>query len=618
MSRPLNSKALPFSLKPSEAGRWEPSEVLQVLLAALALIFLAPLLLLITLAVKLTSPGPALYRGARVGKGGRVFTIYKFRTLEVGAEQKIGARLLSEKDACYTPLGRFLKKTKLDELPQLWNVLKGDMNLVGPRPVRPIFLERFSSEIPRYRERFQVKPGMTGLAQVRGGYFTRPRDKLRYELLYLRHRSLLLDLKIMGLTLLKLFHRWLSLGFLLFALFLFVSFIPASFLYLSLGGIRFNAIHALMVAFGVYLLGRHLPQNRLSLYRSPLYLPMGLFLLCSLVSVFFSPDPVQALRGAAYYGVTGFLIALGIINSRITRRFVRRAVDVAALTAAIVSGLGLLRLVVVDYLASAEASLRVGPELLYPDRGIAATLGSPQALASYLTLAAPYLLCRLSQARERKERDLWVAAATLAFIGVLLTKAFWGLCALVLTASLYMFRYFRPRTLGFFLLALSPFLVLSLLNTSPLEALGVLAVRGWQGLLAPPSLPHLLFGHGARTLKGSWFEVEGAIPAPENAYFSLFWESGLVGTLAMLWVMVAVLVSLYRAWREVADEELRRTLWATFCSTAGFLVALFAFNAFSHWARPVFWWGGVGVGMGATLHLSGKPKRFLLDLKLGH
>jgi hypothetical protein len=93
-----------------------------------------------------------------------------------------------------------LKRTKIDELPQLVNVLKGEMNVVGPRPIRPIFLEQLCDDIPRYPIRFAVKPGMTGLAQVRGGYFTHPRDKLRYDLLYIRNRSLLLDLKLIALT----------------------------------------------------------------------------------------------------------------------------------------------------------------------------------------------------------------------------------------------------------------------------------------------------------------------------------------------------------------------------------------------------------------------------------
>jgi lipopolysaccharide/colanic/teichoic acid biosynthesis glycosyltransferase len=177
------------------------SDMVQCGFAAIGLVLMAPLFLALGLLIKLTSPGPILYRGLRVGKDGRIFTIYKFRTLQVGAEEKIGARLLNNRDTYYTSLGKFLKRTKFDELPQLMNVLKGEMNVVGPRPIRPIFLEKLCGDIPRYPVRFAVKPGMTGLAQVRGGYFTHPRNNLRYDLLYIKNRSLLLDLKLIALTL---------------------------------------------------------------------------------------------------------------------------------------------------------------------------------------------------------------------------------------------------------------------------------------------------------------------------------------------------------------------------------------------------------------------------------
>jgi lipopolysaccharide/colanic/teichoic acid biosynthesis glycosyltransferase len=160
---------------PCLGGRNHRSEVVQWCLAAMGVVLITPVLLVISLLIKLTSPGPVLYRGLRVGKDRHVFTIYKFRTLREGAEEKISPRLLTEYDTCYTVIGKFLKRTKLDELPQLLNVLKGEMNLVGPRPIRPIFLESFSHDIPPYDLRFHVKPGMISLAQARGGYFTKPK-----------------------------------------------------------------------------------------------------------------------------------------------------------------------------------------------------------------------------------------------------------------------------------------------------------------------------------------------------------------------------------------------------------------------------------------------------------
>jgi lipopolysaccharide/colanic/teichoic acid biosynthesis glycosyltransferase len=175
------------------------SDIMQYGFTAVSLVLLAPLFLIIGLLIKLTSQGPILYRGLRVGKDGRIFTIYEFCTLDAGAEEKIGARLLTDRDAYYTCIGKFLKRTKLDQLPQLVNVLKGEMNLVGPRPVRPIFLEKLCGDIPRYPIRLTVKPGMTGLAQAGDGYFMDPKDTLRDKLLPIKNRSLLLALKRIAL-----------------------------------------------------------------------------------------------------------------------------------------------------------------------------------------------------------------------------------------------------------------------------------------------------------------------------------------------------------------------------------------------------------------------------------
>ena len=527
-----------------------------------------------------------------------------------GAEGNIGARLLEEHDHYYTPIGRFLKRTKLDEWPQLWNVMKGDMRFIGPRPVRPIFLDQFTAEIPHYGERFRVKPGITGLAQLRGGYYTRPQDKLRYELLYIRYHSVLFDLKILLLTLVKLFHRWLSLGALFLALFLFVSFTPASLLsssYLTVWGIKFNVVHvliALSVICGGWFLSRRFPYHRLSLYRLPLYLPMGVFIVFSFAAAVFSPDPGQALRGSAYYGVTGFLIALAIANSQITRRFVRQAMSVVAATAVAISSIGLLKLLVMDYLASAQAASEVGIRPIFQGPGMTATLGSSSVLAVYLTLAVPYLLCRLIQARERGERDFWVAGAIITFFGIVLTKTPLGLCAAALTVAIYMIKYFRLRILSAFVLGIAPFLVLSLLSNGSL-----------------PSLPHLLLGYGARVLKGSWPDLQATFALgtpPDSGFLTLLLENGILGGAAMLWVVGAALGSIYRAYREVADEEIRSILWAVFCSILGFLISLAGFNAFSDLTLQVLFWGTIGIGLGVATHLSGRRKEHLIDLKLGN
>ncbi|MCB9913683.1 MAG: undecaprenyl-phosphate glucose phosphotransferase [Planctomycetes bacterium] len=171
-----------------------------VALAALGLALTAPVLLAAALAVRLTSRGPALYAQERFGLDGRCFTIHKLRTMVVDAE-KDGPVWGIPNDPRVTTVGRFLRRTSIDELPQLWNVLKGDMSLVGPRPAQPYFVERFKERIPRYMQRHRVKPGLTGWAQIHGQRGDGPADeRLKYDLFYIRNWSLGLDVKILWAT----------------------------------------------------------------------------------------------------------------------------------------------------------------------------------------------------------------------------------------------------------------------------------------------------------------------------------------------------------------------------------------------------------------------------------
>ena len=194
---------------------------LNVVIAAIALVVLAPVFALVALAVRLTSRGPVLYTQTRVGQdnrrrsssvasdrrkknlGGQVFTIFKFRSMRVDAEQQTGAVWASRHDARVTPIGAMLRKTRLDELPQLFNVLRGDMNIVGPRPERPSIFVQLREDIAEYPIRQRVKPGITGWAQINHSYDSCLEDvkkKLHYDLEYMRRRSLGEDLRIMALT----------------------------------------------------------------------------------------------------------------------------------------------------------------------------------------------------------------------------------------------------------------------------------------------------------------------------------------------------------------------------------------------------------------------------------
>ncbi|MGI6084182.1 MAG: sugar transferase [Acetivibrionales bacterium] len=162
----------------------------------LGLLLISPILIIVAALIKMTSKGPALYKQERITKGNKPFMLLKFRTMRENAEDETGPVLSEENDPRVTPIGRILRKTRIDELPQLINVLKGEMSLVGPRPERPFFVEQFIHDMPEYGHRFAVKAGITGYAQVFGNYSTSPEDKLRYDLMYIRNYSLILDIKL--------------------------------------------------------------------------------------------------------------------------------------------------------------------------------------------------------------------------------------------------------------------------------------------------------------------------------------------------------------------------------------------------------------------------------------
>jgi exopolysaccharide biosynthesis polyprenyl glycosylphosphotransferase len=163
-----------------------------------------PVMLLVAIAVKLSSPGPILYRQRRVGMSGRLFTLYKFRSMFVDAETRTGAVWAAKDDPRITPLGRILRRFRLDELPQFFNVVRGDMSIVGPRPERPEFVEMLAARIPYYRQRLAVKPGITGWAQINHKYADSELDamlKLEYDLYYIKHLAPALDFYIIFHTL---------------------------------------------------------------------------------------------------------------------------------------------------------------------------------------------------------------------------------------------------------------------------------------------------------------------------------------------------------------------------------------------------------------------------------
>jgi lipopolysaccharide/colanic/teichoic acid biosynthesis glycosyltransferase len=174
-------------------------------IAGAGVIIAAPIVFFTAIVIKMVSPGPAFFRQERVGQGGKTFYIYKLRTMRPDAEKNTGPVWAQENDSRLIRFGSFIRKMHIDELPQLYNVLKGDMSIVGPRPERPVFVEKLSKEITDYRKRMNVRPGITGLAQVWHKYdetIADVRKKVKYDLLYIREMCLMVDIRILLRTIL--------------------------------------------------------------------------------------------------------------------------------------------------------------------------------------------------------------------------------------------------------------------------------------------------------------------------------------------------------------------------------------------------------------------------------
>ena len=183
------------------------------LVGSLLLTILAsPILLAVAIAIKLFDNGPILYSQERLTTNGKVFRVYKFRSMIVNAEQN-GAQLAKENDSRITPVGKILRKYRLDELPQIFNILKGDMSFVGPRPERPSIAAEYEKELPQFKYRLNVKAGLTGYAQVFGRYNTTPKDKLKLDLMYISKYNLLLDFELLFKTIQILFEKESTEGF---------------------------------------------------------------------------------------------------------------------------------------------------------------------------------------------------------------------------------------------------------------------------------------------------------------------------------------------------------------------------------------------------------------------
>lgn len=608
----------PLSL--SEQLAWS----LQAFVSLVGFVLLSPVMVAIAVAIKLTSPGTVLYRGARVGRGERGFTIYKFRTMVMNAEQQIGARLFQDqdRDACSTRIGRLLKRSKLDELPQLFNVIRGDMRLAGPRPVRPVFLERFKREIPGYARRFEVPPGLTGIAQLRGGYYTAPRNKLRYDLVYIRNRSLRLDLKLILLTLFRIGDRWLRMGFWVLFLFLFVSFIPPSLqskLYVSAVGVRLPLVLVFIVAMAARIFWRP-SGSRISFFRGPLNVAAVLFVVATAASAAFSPQPQIVLAGAGYYVVTGFLWSLIIVNGLSAGGFATMTLRTIALTSVTMAILGLGDVVsmvgmLVDesFAGPPNLAMEAPPD---PSARAIATLHNPTVLAVFLVLGIPLLFAEVTRARTQRERDFWLVCATLSLLGVLLTQSRVGLAAL-LAAGMFFFLHRPYQALSFCAVCVASVILLGWFGTPRFslarmhrEAVAWVAAQP-PSLGAVPPREWLVGGLPvATTLTLLEKEQAGARPLRQirNMHLTLAREYGVAGWLVTMWLVFSALAAMKRAHDHMTDERSRVILWAIMSCLVGFLVAMIGTNALHSLVLQIYFWSLLGIGLWTVGHVERSQK----------
>ncbi|MBM7661649.1 lipopolysaccharide/colanic/teichoic acid biosynthesis glycosyltransferase [Bacillus mesophilus] len=202
MPKTLGGEPIAFQAKPFEIGKVDGmiKRGFDIIISVLLIIVTSPITLILLMMIPLTSKGSSIYTQERLGINGMPFLIYKFRSMIDGAEVNTGPVLALSKDPRITKIGAFLRATRLDELPQLYNVLIGDMSLVGPRPERHKFVTEFCLQLPDYPCRMNVKPGITGYAQIKGTYRTPPAEKLHYDKWYIENYSIWLDIKILCKT----------------------------------------------------------------------------------------------------------------------------------------------------------------------------------------------------------------------------------------------------------------------------------------------------------------------------------------------------------------------------------------------------------------------------------
>jgi lipopolysaccharide/colanic/teichoic acid biosynthesis glycosyltransferase len=601
----LRSSTTPsFSPKPVYEAL---SRAVNIVLATVGLLCLAPLIGLVALAIKLSDlHAPILYRGARVGKGKKVFHIFKFRTMSVGTEAEVGANLIGRNSAQITRLGRVLRRRKLDELPQLINILRGDMNLVGPRPVRPIFLQELEQRIAGYDQRFLVAPGLTGLAQTRGGYYTDPRNKLRYERVYLRRRSLLLDLKLIMATGLILGSRVLSAA-LVMLLLAATAFYALSFALpvwpLTLGHITINLTPLIIAGLTSVVAVRALHRRKYALRKTPADAYIVYFAGWGILGAITDSNPLHSLGSLLYFTGVPFLAyfaAVQLAGPDLNRTL--RQIRFLAALAVIVAFCGISASLLGELIRlNGGTALSGVSHIMFKLGGL------------YFPLMAPLVLYLTLYSREMPQRRFWRFGACLVIGCVLITQSRTDDVALFAALLVFLWRAHRASFLGVLVTSMAV-----------LAVLVVHDVREWHALPGSGSEPIAAQGDSTHSdgidqelLGSTWYETTGELAGRpdldgeiqdspwrswlDNSYVILVHQRGLLGLFFALLIIIMALGTIWRAAYQRQDADSEMLLWAIFCGAVGFLVGMLFSNCFDLIVVYSLFWLVVGLGTGISL-----------------
>jgi lipopolysaccharide/colanic/teichoic acid biosynthesis glycosyltransferase len=562
-------------------------------------------------AVKLTSPGPALYRGARVGRGERVFHIFKFRTMKVGSEQRIGKRLVRADEDHYTPIGRFLRKYRLDELAQLFNVLRGDMNLVGPRPMRPIFLDELKRTVPGYAKRFTVRPGITGLAQVRGGYYTHPRHKLFYDVLYIANRSVWMDVQLVVLTFLRVMTRIFTTGFLLAWLVLMALVLPPEVqqqFILRVAKVELNVLYFVPSLIAVWhVVRREVTDGRLYAFKTPVDLPLLGFVLVTAMLIPFSRFPWISLRGLVWYLCNGIVVFYIVLNSSLVRD--RRDVLVNTLV-------GATAMVGVIAIGQMLQTAHSTGELVR----LVGTIGNPLLLAGLVVIVAPLAVARLRRAQTPRRRALFFGLLALLLATGVLTFSRSGILALAIGLGIYVARHKRRWVLGIGGAWLAFTIAMSLFGDTRLHPRQAVAdlqrrVEVQLQVLDHLTATRLLVGTGARTLPSHVHATDTRDGVPEdlrgprtleNTYLTVLADHGVAGLVFFLAFLFGGLAFMFRSVRRITDPAATDDVLATAAGITAFAFLMLFSDALYRFPLMLMFWAAMGFGIGTALtHLPG-------------